>query len=280
MKTNLSNIISIILFLIIIGGVGYTYFSPTSANNKEVSKNNTSTKQNLNKNIFSSKIDNIKEINKDSLSIILAIKKNVDTQQILSPSFNSKYLGIEESDYKKNIETIEEFIKKNESKIIIDSLTYSSKKDTYLKSKILNRFEHLSSLNNHLHFLYNSIINFNDKFKKWNIFLLKFDVLLREKVSIWTFISKNETNTPDIELYINNCFYLENKFDDILKFLHKGWISTNTGEKLDILNDIDPLIKELKKTFTTYDKELLKLYPDSYHYASEFIEKQKTKSKN
>lgn len=277
MKKKLSNIISIFLFLIIISGVVYTYLSPTSTNNKEVSTTNTSTPI-LKNDSFTGKINHIKNINKDSLSIILGIKNNEDTKKILSPSFNSKYLGIEESDFNKNIDSLESFIKRNQAQIITDSLSYSDTNDKELESRILNRLEFLSTLNENLHFLYDTIINFNDKFKKWNVFLLKFDVLLREKVSIWTFISKNETNTPDIEAYINNCFDLENKFDDMLQFLHKGWISSNTGEKLDVINDIDPLIKKLKKTFTTYDKELLKLYPDSYQYASDFIEKQKLKS--
>ena len=279
MKNKLSNNISIIIVLSIVLGVGYTYFNPsTSKNTKEYSSIDilSSFGNDID---FNEKIDNIKYINDDSLSIVLGIKDNEDTKQILSPSFNSKYLGIEESDYNKNIDTLEKFIKRNEAKIIKDNLTLSNKYDKKLESKILNRIEHLSSLNDKLHLLYDTIINFNDTFKEWNIFLIKFDILLREKVSIWTFISKNEIDTPDIESYINNCFDLENQFDDMLKFLHKGWISTNTGNKLDIITKVDPLIKELKKTFAEYDKELLNLYPDSYQYAADFIEKQKLKVK-
>ncbi len=212
-----------------------------------------------------------KSLNKDSLLIASSILNNKDAREILTPSVIKNFIINGASDFNSDNTSFIDYIKLNEEQIVL--LLTKDTSDPKIKRLIDGRMNLCVSINKNLKFIFELITNFNSKIKSLNKKLLELDFIIKEKISIWTFISKQNHIETNGEKIINNILKSENSLENKLKFLFDGWLDKNTVAKLEILYSIDNEFNTVKQDLDNIDKIFKKKYPDDYKYSENYLNK-------
>lgn len=215
-------------------------------------------------------------LNKESFNIAKGILSNEEAKTILSQGVVSSFVIKNVTDFNPKSEGVLTYIEKNNNAIkqLLKDIE-TSKEPESIRQQIDIRIQITLMINENLKKIFLITTNYNKELNKLNKQLLEFDFKLKEKISIWTFVAKQNGLEENMEKIIGELLDAESSIDSKLRFLFDGWLNKNTKNKLEIYFSIHEDFDRTLEDFEKVDSLIREKYKKDYSYGQRYLDNMK-----